>query len=526
VSAFASKLKTWQVQTAAAYADGRFENTVVSNQGAIRLAHLLKPLALPKVDATHVWDIVEDAAGNLILATGGDGKLLRLAPSGQIATLHETKVGPVLSLAQAPDGTVFAGTGPDGRILQMSPRGEVKTFCETGENYIWSLVYQAESRSLFAATGPKGRILRISPEGKSEVFFDTKQEHVLCLAGNGDGMLYAGTDKRGLIYRIDPRGKGFVLFETPQKEVRSLLVTPEAVYAGTSAPTRKRGSSPSNGPPGPAVSVLNLPKPNAMSTAKPVAETPSVVREASKDNDRSVAASAPSSAGSGENSVYRISPEGAVREVFREKALMLTLLKVDGKLLVGTGMDGRLFEVDEVTRDFTEIARPDVGQILRLMRRADGSVVVGTGDAGHLLVVQQSLAPKGTAISEVFDAKLISKWGAFTWRADVPKGSALSFATRGGNTSEPDATWSDWSAESFDSCQGNVYGTVLPIRAVSREFQLCRRQSDARSQCGFSAVRHREPSARSGIDRSTRSRGRRAERPKEGNHQMESDRSQ
>lgn len=458
VPLFASKLKIWQAQTPAAYVDARFENTVMSNQGAIRLAHLLKPLAQPRVDATHVWDLVEDKAGNLIFATGGEGRLLKVTPAGEVTTLYETKVGPVLCLTAGPDGTLFAGTGPDGRILQMSPQGEVKVLCETGESYVWSLVYQPDAKVLFAATGPKGKILKVSAAGKVETFFDTKQDHVLSLARHENGSLFAGTDKLGLIYRIDPKGKGYVLFQAPQGEVRSLLVTPDALYAGTAAPTRKRGSGSGNGPAGPAVGVMSLPKPNAATTARPVAEAPSVTKETSKESDRPAPAAAPSPPGGGDNSVYRLTPDGAVREVFREKALMLCLLKQGGKLLVGTGMDGRLFEVDEATRDYTEIARPDVGQILRMIHRADGTVVVATGDAGHLLALQEAVAAKGTILSEVYDAKLISKWGAFTWRADVPKGSTLSFATRGGNTSEPDATWSDWSAEFSDPARAAFTG--------------------------------------------------------------------
>ena len=61
------------------------------------------------------------------------------------------------------------------------------------------------------------------------------------------GLLYAGTDKHGLICRIDANGKGYVLYQAPQGEVRSLLVTPEAVYAGTAAPTRKRGNATATG---------------------------------------------------------------------------------------------------------------------------------------------------------------------------------------------------------------------------------------------------------------------------------------
>ena len=71
---------------------------------------------------------------------------------------------------------------------------------------------------------------------------------------------------------------------------------------------------------------------------------------------------------------------------------MLSLLRQNGRVYVGTGMDGQLFEVDEATREKTEIARLDHGQIHRLLRRKDGSVFTAyvkdspiLDDAGRLI---------------------------------------------------------------------------------------------------------------------------------------------
>src|SRR5207253_5562982 len=101
-----------------------------------------------------------------------------------------------------------------------------------------------------------------------------------------------------------------------------------------------------------------------------------------KDGDSGRPAPAPSSPSTGENSLYRIAADGTVREVFREKALVLSLLKKPGRFFVGTGMGGQLFEVDETTKEKSEIARLDHGQILCMVRRHDGSIVIGTGDPG------------------------------------------------------------------------------------------------------------------------------------------------
>src|SRR5438445_5163712 len=133
-------------------------------------------------------------------------------------------------------------------------------------------------------------------------------------------MLYAGTDKNGLVYRIDAQGKGFVLYSTPQTEVRSLLVTAEGVYAGTSSPTRRRSSAPA----APGGSSPLLPSaPRAPGTpASAGSDNPKTAAEGSGAAIGPAAASAsvdpfdksnPASSNPpplvGENSLYRIAPD-------------------------------------------------------------------------------------------------------------------------------------------------------------------------------------------------------------------------
>src|SRR5262249_51159549 len=155
--------------------------------------------------------------------------------------------------------------------------------------------------------------------------------------------------------------------------------------------------------------------------------------EDSKESSRPTRVSPPAA---GENSLYQIRPDGTVREVFRDKTMLLSLLRRQGRILVGTGMEGQLFEVDEATRERSEIARLDHGQIHCLCPRRDGSIVVGTGDPGNLYVLHDGYANHGTVTSEVLDAKIVSKWGALRWQADKPDGTHVGVAVRSGNVAE------------------------------------------------------------------------------------------
>jgi hypothetical protein len=457
----AAKVKVWNHSTPAHYDKAQLKQAVLSNEGAVRLSRQLKPLT--GLDAGHVWAVAEDKAGNLYAATGPEGKLYKVTADGKVAVAYTSEDSQVLCLASAPDGSIYAGTGPGGQILHIDPQGTVKVLYASPEAYVWSLAVDPKGEAVYAGTGPKGKIYRLTPDGKASVFYSTRQEHILCLAVAADGQLYAGTDKGGLVYRIDAKGKGFVLFQAPQSEVRSLLVTAEAVYAGTGTPTRRRGLGVSNtgssssvaAPPttSSVAPAATAPSPQSKGSEGPAATGAASAPAESAEAKKSTAAPAPAPPAAGENSLFRIAPDGSVREVFREKAMLLCLARLDGRLLVGTGMDGQLFEINEATRERSELARLDHGQILCLLRRPDGSVVLGTGDPGKLYVLQDHYAPRGSVVSDVLDAKLISKWGALRWRADTPAGTAVTVAVRSGNVAEPDDTWSDWSVEQTDAEQ-------------------------------------------------------------------------
>jgi hypothetical protein len=467
----AAKVKVWHQHTPSHYDRAHFKDTVVSSEGSLRLAHQLRPLAT--LDATHVWDVIEDKDGNLLVATGDEGKLFKVTPDGKVSVLFTSADSQILCLAATANGVVYAGTGPAGQIVRLTPDGKAQILYSSPETYIWCLAYDSPGQTLYAGIGPKGRVLQISPEGKPQVFYTTKQDHILSLAVGPDRVLYAGTDKNGLVYRIDPRGKGFVLYSAPQAEVRSLLVMADGVYAATSSPTRKRtpASTPSSAgraslPPstsGNTTLASSSGKEDGTSSEKEdsavvaaVVNNPPSTALSAVDGGKGNPAAAPPSPVVGENSLYRIAPDGTVREIFREKALLLSLLKQNGRILIGTGMEGQLFEVDENTKERSEVARLDHGQIHSIYRRRDGSIVLGTGDPGKLYVLQDRYTAQGTIVSDVLDAKIISKWGSLRWQADKPAGTSVTVAVRSGNVQEPDETWSDWSAEQTDPQQAII----------------------------------------------------------------------
>jgi hypothetical protein len=101
-----------------------------------------------------------------------------------------------------------------------------------------------------------------------------------------------------------------------------------------------------------------------------------------------------------------------------------------------------------------------------------------------LLLTEQRLT--GEYVSPVLDARTLASWGRVVWDAAVAGGASVQLQSRSGNTSEPNATWSDWSP---------FYGKTKPILSQIPVPQikvlLPTGQSSPSSTGQCSSIRHR-----------------------------------
>src|SRR5262249_44630221 len=137
----AGKVKAWHHHTPAHFEKAHFHHAVVSSEGALRLSRQVRPLA--GLDASHVWDVVEDRDGNLFVATGDEGKLYKVTPDGKVRVAYAGEESEILCLALAPDGSLYAGTGPSGHVVRLAPDGSARVVYRSGESYVWSLAFDA-----------------------------------------------------------------------------------------------------------------------------------------------------------------------------------------------------------------------------------------------------------------------------------------------------------------------------------------------------------------------------------------------
>ncbi|MEO6810520.1 MAG: hypothetical protein ABI353_15500, partial [Isosphaeraceae bacterium] len=501
----AAKVETWRHDTPSSFARAKAERVVVSDAGRVRLGREVAPLAAG-LDAAHVWDLLQLETGVVYAATGDAGKVFRREGQGGWSVAFDADDTQVFSLAALPDGRVFAGTGPSGQVVDLTDPKHPASRPDPDVQYIWDLAADHDG-NLYAATGPTGQLWKRANDGQWSLVLDGKHAHLLCVIVGPDGEVYAGSDGEGLIYRVAKDGKVSVLYDAPQSEVRALLFAPDgALYAGTAGESGSgSNSSPSRGvsrlddetepepPPSPptvAAPIIDSPPPDApddfdfppdstvaVPTNSPLPQfvldyfdlppgstvatlindpLPKAKDQGSKTDAPSGGTAAPKPPKPGDNAIYRISPDGAAREVFRAKTMIFALAWLDGRLLAGTGPEGTLVEVRDSGRESAEIARLDHGQILALQTDKAGDLLIGAGDPGGVLRLSPGHVVSGTLTSEVLDAKLISRFGALSWRAETPERTKVAVQVRTGNVGEPDTTWSPWSAPRTDPDPGSA----------------------------------------------------------------------
>lgn len=486
----AGNVQSWRQENEKDFSAGTLNRLVVNSEGHVELSRQLKALA--DLNAGLCWSVAVLPSSDLIAALGNPGAVAKVAADGNVTVLHKDEKQQFFAVTPGPDGSVYAAASPSGVIWRIPERGKPESFYSTGDTYVWSLATDAAG-NLYAATGDKGRLHQIKPDGKGKVLFQAKQPHFLVLAVEASGTAHVGTSKEGIVYRVHPDGSVYVEYDAPQADVSSLLLAENGVlYVGTGTPARptfpsgmipsrgvgepglggelrssmqglnaraKAGSE--NAPPArkEAGGESSAPAKDKRETTKGTpadspgresekAATPSFGGASSTSGSTtSSGSSSSSSASPGENSVYRIEANGAASEIFREKCLVLSLALLDGKLLVGTGTEGKLFAVDPATHVKSEIARLEHGTVASLAKQKDGSVVLGAGNPAKLHALDDRYAATGELLSSVHDAKLPTRWGKYQKQATAPERTSLDLAFRTGNIADPDATWTPWSSD-------------------------------------------------------------------------------
>jgi hypothetical protein len=425
----------WTVGNQAAFLTGDVENLSVDADGRVHLGPAASVVA--ETSAPFLWTLHAGSDGSLFTGSGNEGRFLRIARGGAVTTAFDAGELEVHAVAPASGGAFYVGTSPDGKIYHVAADGTSRVFFDPDDKYIWSLAVD-RAGNLFAATGDKGVIYRITPDGKGAPFYRTGTTNVITLALGRDGDLLAGTESPGRIYRIDSAGKAFVLLDSPYREIHALRVADDGtIYAAAvngGAAAAPPASEPPSGEPARApvptvsaeitgVSAIESPIPPPTSTGSPVAQRRP-----------------------GRGAIYRIQPDGLWDLMWDagDDSPFDLLIEPGGSLLVGTGTEGKIYRLSGEPARATLLARAGARQVTALVREPSGRIIGATSNPGKVFALSAEPARRGVYESDIRDAGTVATWGVIRWRATL-NGGRIEVATRSGNTSTPDETWSAWS---------------------------------------------------------------------------------
>ncbi len=461
LTAFAEGTRTWEQSKFDELIKGTATGVAIRSSGGLELAPTFKSLyATP---STYIWAIAADDAGNVYAAAGAPARVYRITPDGKATIIFEPKELQVQALQIGPGEAIYAATAPDGKVYKIEHKRDSRAakaeasqaaasdndisklgvdtswsssvYFAPGTKYIWDLALD-KSGNLYVATGDHGEIFRVTPKGEHSVFFKSDETHIRVLAFDAQQNLIAGSDGSGLIYRISPAGEGFVLYSAPKKEITALALDRAGnIYAA--AVGEKRGGS-GTGSSGMAALL-------SMASGTPGTGAPQVPGMTITTAPAAAAITGPfpfpGGGSNGGSDVYRIAPDGSPTRLWTSHEDIVYALAFDSQehLLAGTGNRGHVFDITGLD-DFSDLLKAAASQVTAFAKAPGGGIYAATSNLGKVFVLGPSPEPQGTYESDVFDARIFSRWGRVEFRG---VGNVDLFA-RSGNVDNPDRNWSPW----------------------------------------------------------------------------------
>ena len=437
--ALASTPSFFEVSTFTDFVKGKFENIAIGRDGHLTLAPKLEPFF--NSEQPVIWDIAEGAKNTYFAATGHNGRVYRIDPSGQGTLLWTADRPEVFAIAANPKGIVYAASSPDGKIWRIE-NGKATEYFDPKSRYIWSLAL-APDGTLYAGTGAGGKVFRITAANQGEEYFATGQGNVTTLLLDPRGRLLAGTEPNGILFAVTAKNKATVLYDSSLPEIHAVATDPNGnIYAvAMGGALAKKTSSPPS-------STGAIPDANITSTTSitvtaqaggdlkppPAPVKPPVAAPAPLPDPTTTPA--PTDSNADKSAIYRINPDDTVDTLWSSKEEnVYDVEPVKDGIIFGTDVNGRIYHLRTKDRKLTLWAQTNESEIVRV------HPLITTANMGK---VYRFAGPseQATYESSVFDAGGIARWGKL--RAQTI--GTVSFKTRTGNSARPDSTWSPWAS--------------------------------------------------------------------------------
>lgn len=438
-----------------------------------------KPLELFKTEGVqYVWAITQTDDGRIYAATGPNGQLFEITAPGQNRVVLDTDENNLLSLISDGKDLLYAGTDPNGLVYRIdrktnetfvvydAPEAEISALVldKAGNVYAGTAEAREEAQSPKAPATPANGRPESQPAGVPIPSRPPTEPEPPKIPDPTPG-------QPSPIPKVAPAPDNKT---NPPKSAKDSSKPPAASESNRqnepTAATSAQGTAqnkPKSGKDQPAPKSSDdkekstkvdvdgsdsSPDPEPQKPAPGPTPTPGPA-PAVGAGDRIVPGRPPTvdAAGTGQprpdgNAIYRIDADGFVTEVFRQRALVLSMAEKDGVLFVATGSEGMVYQVNPAAEETIVLAKVDPKQVTCLLPARDGNIYMGTANVGGIGTIGSGFARSGSFTSPVLDATQISRFGKMQLHGSLPAGTALTVSTRSGNVKDATQTsWSKWS---------------------------------------------------------------------------------
>jgi hypothetical protein len=129
--------------------------------------------------------------GAVYAASSPNGKVYRIDPNdGKGVVFFDPKQAYVWALDFAPNGDLLVATGVEGKLFRVSPKGEGKVLFTAPETHVRCIALEKNGTILAGGSG-KGRIYEVRPDGSSHALYDSPLSEISTIYIDANGIGWA-----------------------------------------------------------------------------------------------------------------------------------------------------------------------------------------------------------------------------------------------------------------------------------------------------------------------------------------------
>ena len=207
----------------------------------------MKRFSVPE-GAKHIWALHYDKRrGQLIAATGPEGKLFAIDSVGRAKELYKAEGSHIMALGGDGKGNLFAGTSDSALLIRITPDGNATVVHDFPGNEITAIDVHdgriavaanefktapganfkpgAPAKPGAPSTRPRpgsGQLWRIDADGRAEMMLARGDTHFTSVEWGPKGAIFAGGGHEGRVFKVEPDASYAIWADVEERQVLAL----------------------------------------------------------------------------------------------------------------------------------------------------------------------------------------------------------------------------------------------------------------------------------------------------------------